>query len=171
MNDIINPAQIGAVVDLYNTWFAIQNVFENLRANGGEEGKALAEEIQAELRTMAPEALLVSRDKIKDFLKPDGSASYGRLYSSSTSQGVPAAVPNSIEGDVNGSTIAINGIIGHSASALGITRIPTFGEAERFIFRKTVRELSPVTKIESAVVTDPLDFDYDDLGASSPDLT
>lgn len=171
MSDIINPAQIGAVVDLYNTWFAIQNVFENLRSCGGSEGEALVEEIQAELRKMAPEALAVSRTKISDFLKPDGSASYGRLYSSSTSQGCPAAVPNSIEGDVNGSTIAINGIIGHSAAALGVTRIPTFGEAERYLFIKTINNLSPVTKIDNAVATDPFSFDYDDTGAPSPDLT
>ena len=171
MNDIINPAQIGAVVDLYNTWYAIQNILENLNAYGGDEGKAEAESIQAELRAMAPEALVVSRDKIKDFLKPDGSASYGREYSSETSQGVPAAVPKSVEGDVNGSTIAINGIIGHAASALGITRIPTFGEAERALFRKTIRELSPITKHRDESTPDPLDFEGDDIDMPSPDLT
>lgn len=170
MKDIVNPAQIGAVVDLYNTWFAIQNIFENLNAYGGEEGKAEVESIQAELRQLAPEAIIVSRDKIKDFLKQDGSASYGRLYSSSTSQGVPAAVPNSIEGDVNGSTIAINGIIGHSAAALGVTKIPTFGEAERAIFRKTIRELSPVSKVDDSTVPEELTFEYDDTDMPSGDL-
>ncbi len=168
--DIINPAEIGAVVDLYNTWFAIENLINNLKQNGGEEGELEAERIYGELREIAPEAIIVSRDKIVDFLKPDGSASYGRLYSSSTSQGCPAAVPNSVEGDVNGSTIAINGIIGHSMAALGFDKVPLFGEAARYLFRKEIASLSPIVKNDDTQMPEPFDFEYDEVGYESEDL-
>ncbi len=168
--DISNPAQIGAVVDLYNTWFAIENLIGNLRKNGGESGEAEADEIVAELRSIAPDAVKVSREKIVDFLKPDGSASYGREYSSSTSQGCPAAVPNSVEGDVNGSTIAINGIIGHSLEALEIDKIPMLGEAARYLFRKEIANLSPISKVDNSVTPDELDFEYNEIGEEPEDL-
>ena len=171
MADIVNPAEIGAVVDLYNTWFAIKNIINNLTECGGASGKAQAEEIRSELRAMAPEALLASRDKISAFLKEDGSASYLKNQSSPTSQGCPAAVPGTNEGDVNGATIAINGIIGNAAAALGVNKIKLFGDAEKYLFRKTVDNLSPITKAEGATAPEPITFDYEDVGVPSEELT
>ncbi len=169
-NDIMNPAEIEAVVDLYNTWFAIREVTQNLRENGGDEGNKLADEIVAELRKMAPEAIRVSTEKISAFLKEDGSASYNRYYSSSTSQGCPTAVPNSVEGDVNGATIAVNGIIGNSTLALEVEKIPLFGETERYLFRNEIANLGPVIKNVYDTTVEPIDFEYDDVGIESPDL-
>ncbi len=169
--DITNSAPISAVVDLYNTWFAIRNVIENMRTNGTDADKAEADAIVAELRSIAPNAVRVSTEKIADFLKPDGSASYTKLYSSATSQGCPAAVPNSIEGDVNGSTIAINGIIGNSTLALEVDKVPLLGEAARYLFRKEIANLSPVNKADYNTTAEPIDFEYDDIGAESEDLT
>ncbi len=171
MADIVNPAEIGAVVDLYNTWFSLKNIINNLNECGGEEGAALAVEIRDELRAAAPDAIIVSRDKIKDFLKTDGSASYLRNQSSPTSQGCPSAVPGTNEGDVNGSTIAINGIIGNIAAALEISKPALFGKTERYLFKKTVENLSPITKVDDTSSPEPIDFDYEDTGAPSEELT
>ncbi len=171
MEDITNPAEIQAVVDLYNTWYAIENIIGNLRGYGGEEGNLEADAIVAELRSIAADAIIVSRNKIKDFLKEDGSASYGREFSSETSQGMPAAVPGSREGDVNGSTIAINGIIGHSLAALEIDKIPMLGERERFLFRKEIANLSPISKEDNTVIPDAMDFEDSELGEETDLLT
>lgn len=170
MEAISSDTPINAVVDLYNTWYALQLIIKNLRNYAPVSQSALADEIVSSLRADAPETILISRDKIKDFIKPDGSASYYKDYSAPVSQGAPVAIPNSYEGDVNGSTIAINGIITNAALALGVTRIPTFGEAERAIFRDIVKNIESVTKkAESA--PEPIDFESNSPGETPDGVT
>lgn len=171
MADIINPAPIAAVVDIYNTWFAIKNIINNLNECGDDADKAEAIAIRNELREKAPEAILVSRDKISAFLKSDGSASYLKNQSSPTSQGCPAAVPGTNEGDVNGATIAINGLIGNIASALGVSKPALFGKAERYLFRSTIANLSPIKKVDDAQIPEPFTFDDDKVGSEPEDIT
>ena len=171
MADIINPAPISAVVDLYNTWFAIKQINTNLTECGGTEGAALVQDIRAELMKSAPEGIRVSREKISAFLKTDGSASYLKDQSSATNQGCPSAVPGTNEGDMNGATIAINGVIGNIASALGISKPALFGSAERYLFRTTIENLGQVTKQNDASVPEPLGFEYDKTGSAPEDLT
>ncbi len=172
MADITNEAPIQNVVDLYNTWSCVNNIIDNLRRYGGTSGNTQADEILTLLRQRAPEAIDVSRSKIADFLKDDGSASYTKLYSPAYSQGCPAAVPNTVEGDVNGSTLAIHGIITYSTLALEIEnyKVPMFGEAARYLFRREIANLSPVTKNESSVTVEPIGFEYDDIGTESTEL-
>ena len=171
MADIINPAQVNQVVELYNTWFAIKQINSNLNECGGAEGAAKVAEIRSSLMSIAPEAIIVSRDKISGFLKLDGSASYDLTRSSATAQGCPSAVPNTNEGDVNGSTIAINGIIGNIASALGISKPNLFGSTEKYLFKKTIAELSPITKVDDSPKPEAFDFEYDKIGAAPEDIT
>ncbi len=130
---ITSDEPMGAVVDLYNTWFAVGNILVCLRAAGGEEGAKMADSVVDSLMNIAPEAIRKSKEKIAPFRKPDGGYSYAPNYSSATSQSVPAAVPHSAEGDVNGTVIAVMGIIGHIYRALELTefKVPLFVEADR----------------------------------------
>ena len=130
---ITSDEPMGAVVDLYNTWYAVGNILVCLRSVGGEEGAAMADQIVGELMKIAPAAIRKSKEKIAPFRKPDGGYSYGPNYSSATSQSVPAAVPKSAEGDVNGTVIAVMGIINHIYRALELTdvKVPLFVEADR----------------------------------------
>lgn len=141
---------IGAVVDVYNTWFSISNIITNLTKyyDDLEEGKALADKIVASLIEQAPDAIRVSRDKIAAFQKLDGSFSYNRNKSSATSQGMPVAVPDSNEGDVNATVICSTGLIGniYNALTLGSYKVNFFGESERRIYVKTLENLQPVIK-------------------------
>jgi hypothetical protein len=93
----------------------------------------MANQIVGELMKIAPAAIRKSKEKIAPFRKPDGGYSYGPNYSSATSQSVPAAVPKSAEGDVNGTVIAVMGIINHIYRALELTdvKVPLFVEADR----------------------------------------
>jgi len=165
--------EVGTVVELYNTWFAIQTIIQNIRSCGDAEDNETADAIVAELREIAPSAVLVSRDKISLFLKPDGSASYGLKYSSYLSQGCPVAVQNTEEGDVNATTIAVTGIINHSLGALELLeyKIPIFGEVERYTFFKTIDELSPIYKNDDTSVPDQVTFDDEEIGEESVYLT
>lgn len=166
---ITSDEEMGAVVDLYNTWFSVSNVLKNLRQFGGAEGIAKADQIVNDLRLAAPAAIRKSAEKISDFAKPDGSYSYTKLYSSSTSQGMPVAVPNSVEGDVNATVISITGIFGNIYSALELdARGHLFGSRESRIYFDTIRSLGPVQKITASDVTaTAIDFEDDTAGELS----
>jgi hypothetical protein len=139
INAISSDEPMGAVVDLYNTWFAVGNIVANLRKYGKTvtvdgvemDGNARADRIVYNLRRAAPPAIRKSAVKIYDFVKSDGSYSYAKKWPSSTSQGMPVCTPCLPEGDVNGCVIAVNGIKGHIYHALEIkNRVPLFGKEE-----------------------------------------
>ena len=79
--------------------------------------------------------ILVTK-KIAKFKKEDGSFGYTWTVSPATSQGAPAAVPNTVEGDINGGTIAITGAWNPMCAAFGL-RIPVYDKAvfDKFISR------------------------------------
>ena len=139
INAISSDEPMGAVVDLYNTWYAVGNIIENLRKYGKTvtvdgvelDGNARADRIVTDLRRAAPPAIRKSAEKIYAFSKPDGSYSYAKKCPSSTSQGMPVCTPGLPEGDINGCVIAVNGIKGHIYAALEIeNRVPLFGREE-----------------------------------------
>ncbi len=115
---ITSDEAMGAVVDLYNTWFSISNIVKNIRKYGTEADNDYADEMIRELCLSAPAAILKSKEKISVFQKADGSFSYNPNNSSSTSQGMPVAIYGTNEGDVNATVISITGIIGNLLQAL-----------------------------------------------------
>lgn len=157
---------ISAAVDIYNPWFALTNIFNNLNGCGGTEGKLKVTEIRKSLYESAPETLIATRDKISICKKPDGSFSYSPKYSSQTSQGCPAAVPNSVEGDVNGTVLSCSGLIDYVYSALGLSstsiKVPIFGDVERVMFMNEIGGLRHTDKPNSNATIEKEDFEsYD----------
>ena len=130
---IVSPERIDAVVDLGNTWAAVNRIVTNLRDFGGEEGAKQAEEILDHMLKRAPEALRCSKEKISEFGHPDGSFSYRRKYSNATSQNMPVAIPQSEEGDVNGTMISSMYLIGGLFFAFDLLdyKVLPFGKEER----------------------------------------
>lgn len=137
---ITSTEDVTACVDIYNTWFAIDNIFSVLRKCGGTEGYNLIKSCRAELRSRAPELILATKEKIKIFQKPDGSFSYTPKYSSDTSQGAPAAVPNSIEGDVNATVICSGRMVNLIFTCIGTTTVPIFTSADMYRFNKLIEQ-------------------------------
>ncbi len=139
---ITSNETMGAVVDLYNTWFALGNVLKNVRSYGTAEDQIYVNELLRDLRTSAPAAILKSKEKISAFQKADGSFSYGPKYSSSTSQGMPVALYEKNEGDINATVISIGGIYGNIMSALELSAFTPslFGETE---FRRYIGIIDP----------------------------
>ncbi len=161
---------ITGAVDIYNPWFALTNIFDNLDGCGGDEGLEKIEEIRQRLYESASETLTASRNKISGFKKEDGSFSYHPDYSSATSQGCAAAVPNSVEGDINGNVLSSSGLLNYIYTALGLKddRVPLFGETERYIFLSNIRELDRTNKPNVTVESDPEDFESYDEGEVPP---
>ena len=121
-----------AVTCVYNTWFAVERVIRHMRTLGGEESKAEAKKILAELRRRAPEALRLTREKLRVFRKECGSYSYCPTHSATRSQGCPAAVADAWEGDINATIICSSDILNYIYAALDLYeyRVPIFSSAD-----------------------------------------
>ena len=137
---IILDEPIGAVVDIYNTWFAVQLILKNMRAYGSSsvidgvmlDGNARADRTVRNLRAIAAPAIRKTKEKILRFKKPDGSFSYCPDYPAPTSQGMYVCIAKQYEGDVNASNISTTGLVGFIYEALELIdhMVPLFGKEE-----------------------------------------
>lgn len=120
----------------YNTWFSIQNILNNLRKFGGEEGNKEADNIVKKVMAKAEDGVRANIWKVKRFMKPDGSCSYTPLTSSTTSQGAFVSVHATNEGDVNATCINIFGTINrmYLAAELGDFIVPLFDDEDYELF-------------------------------------
>lgn len=135
---ITSEEEFSIVCDVYNTWFTVDNLAQNLRDFGGEDGKRQADKMISDLSAVAAEGMRASARKLARFKKPGCSFSFLRDYSSELSQSMPVALYHSEEGDVNATLIAVSGTLEKCYDALGIPvedRVPIFGRPhfERFI--------------------------------------
>ncbi|MBP3583678.1 MAG: hypothetical protein J6K44_06505, partial [Clostridia bacterium] len=97
--------KVNHVCDIYNTWYTVNMLVDNIKKfNSEDEANAILESVL----DCAPTAILVTLNKFAEFRKEDGSFGYYRTTSATTSQGMLAAVPNTNEGDINASEIAIS---------------------------------------------------------------
>ena len=97
VNTLLTTETPGAVVDIYNVWYALSVIKGNIEANGGADAKAHLASFQEELLKNATTLIDATREKLCIFLKPDGSFSYTPKYSSSVSQSATVAIPQSEE--------------------------------------------------------------------------
>ena len=137
---ITDPKPIGHVCDLYNTWFIVDFICDNLKKYGGDE--ALANKIIAEVRMAAIPAVRATAEKMRaGFRKPDGSFSYYADHSSQVSQNAPVAIPGTNEGDVNATVIFTYGILNFMFSALDFGRpVPVCTSEHREKFKALIAE-------------------------------
>lgn len=139
-----------AVTDVYNTWYNVLNVMENIE-NCYEENNASVDAALEVLYSKAGAAISKTREKLALFLKDDGSFSYNRKYTSATSQGMPVAIPNTNEGDINATVIATTGTANRILAVLGFDesqRIPMYTRADLLKYLQILENLGPVIKDE-----------------------
>ncbi len=150
----------------YNTWFAVKNIFDNLTmfsSNPEQTEKDIAE-IRASLLADAPNAIKITREKVAKFLKDDGSFSYYQKKTSHGSMGMPVAVPNVNEGDINATLICGISTAGYMYQVLGIEEyMPSlYGRSTWYKFLSIIDDIGDVIKNEikddKVLVFD----DYDD---------
>lgn len=164
---ITSDEEAGAVTDIYNTWFAVSRMFNIMTKYDGESGVELTKTMRAELLASAPIALETTAKKLSVFRKDDCSFSYGPIYSSQNSQGMPVAVPNSIEGDVNATVICTSDILGYIYSALGLSdfSVPMCTYNDWRHYKATLEALEPVIKNTEAPIYEPITFDEVEVGS------
>lgn len=133
---ITSDEPMHGVVDLWNTWVAVERVCGNLRRFGGAEGEEQAREIVADLMKGAGDAIRKTAEKILPFKKPGSSFSYCPDHPAVTSQGVPVCIPHCKEGDINATVMSATMMIAavHSALDIATLRVPLYGEDEGKMF-------------------------------------
>ncbi len=148
MGAITSQEEVGAVVDIYNTWYTVLNVLDNIEKCHGLAAADTAEAAIKEIRANAVELIKATSAKISLFRKDDGSFSYNQKYSSSTSQGMPAAVPSTNEGDENATIIATTGLTVRMMKVLGVEYVPMYTKADWIRYEYILENLGPVIKHE-----------------------
>ena len=163
----INGKRANNSVDVYNPWIAISRIFSTLNKHGDS---AVVEPLRASLRAQSADMIKVTTAKTVKFRKDDGSYGYTWDYSPEKSQSAPVAVPNTVEGDVNGGTIALTGVTGNMLSALGISGISIYYPSDLEVFLDRVSGLTHVVKqpIVTEEQTGIVDFEDSDVGADLP---
>ncbi|MBO5316764.1 MAG: hypothetical protein J6B48_10100 [Clostridia bacterium] len=135
MNVLSSESDARAGVDIYNPWYALINLMNNLKEHATDS--ALVERIKNSVYEKAPYLIRNSLRRIRAFKRPDGSFGYLKVGSCPTSQGAPVALRDVYEGDVNGTVIATLGIVGFIYSALDLFeyRVPFFTkrDMDRFL--------------------------------------
>lgn len=166
---ISDPTPLIGITSIYNTWYTVYLLFENIRLCGTSSDMKLIPAIREEIKAIAPSAITVTRDKVVKFMKDDGSFSYYHDATSGESQGMPVAVGNINEGDVNATCMGTNGIISNVFSCLGLAdyQIPLMGGAARMILKREIAKVSPIIKYDAPMVYEPIDFEYDAVGDRS----
>ena len=160
----------GCVVEMYNCWYSIRNI-NNSMAYAGADGSEFVKETRNTLLALAPDALRLCQQKVAVCQKPDGSFSWDDKYSSSTSQGCPVAVPNSIEGDVNATVIGFSGTIGNFMHAIGYRKIAPLGKRELHIYLTTLENLGTIVKDDSINIGEAFDFEGSAIDSQPGDFT
>ncbi len=162
----INGKEATGSVDVYNPWIAISRIFSIMNKSGDS---AAVGSLRERLRAMATDMIRVTTKKTVKFRKDDGSYGYTWDYSPAKSQGAPAAVPNTVEGDVNGGTIALTGVTVNMLTALGISGLTIYAPSDLEIFLDRVSGLTHVVKAPIATEeSGPVDFEDSDVGPDLP---
>ncbi len=104
MNIIISDEAPNAVVQVYNPWHALASFIENMKISGVSQRELDA--LMEKIYEWAPTAIRQSAKHARIFKQPDGALSYLPHSSTATKCGSPCAVPETAEGDVNGTSCA-----------------------------------------------------------------
>lgn len=162
--------------DVYNTWVAIENVLDTERkaiADKDERSKRISE-LQAVITENAAEMITATTKKIAKFAKNDGSYGYTWDFSPQNSQGMPVALADTVEGDINGTGLCCTYLLGDMAATLGIYDIlpSLYGKSDSKKFQYYLRTLGTIIK-DPSPEEDSVKYTFEDdaIGDSPMDVT
>ena len=172
MDIISRDTKLDASVDLYNAWSCVPYIVKNIRmyASGDlAEREAKAEEIIADMREKAPDAIYGAFEKISVFRKLDGSFSYGPQFSSKGDPETPLAIPNTIEGDISGNGICVTSLVSQIYAALDVeTFVPLYTSADLVRYMDTIASMGIPLKNEPVFESVVIDFEDCEVGENIP---
>ena len=110
-------------VDVFNPFIAIHNLFANIKKYGDA---SFVDKCINEMKENAYEIITVSKRKVLQFRKPDGSYGYTNNTVPPRSQSAPVAVEGTLEGDINGGNLVVQGVSNFLCRSLGVEVVPLF---------------------------------------------
>ena len=159
----------GGIVGVFNPWSALSRIQNSLRSSDVREDHNAADRIRERIREEASQAIKQTARKLAEFQKPDGSYSYLKNSSSSSSQGMPIAVVGSYEGDVNAALLGSDDVVSAIYSALGFSDyfVPFYTYTDMKVFAWRLSELDAVIKDENIVgEVETITFDSDTVDSA-----
>ena len=158
----MRPEDVTAITDIYNTWYAVLNMIENVQ----KYNTSLSSDMEAFRRQIlenSAEAINNTKKCVAAFAKPDGSFSYAKKYTSPTSSGMYVALPKQEEGDINATELASVGIVSRLFKVLDLPMVPLYTDADRVRYVQIINELGEAIKDELPEA-DPYTYDDDTVG-------
>lgn len=151
----VDEKPVNTAVDLYNAWSCFPYIYTNVRKNY-DDGEEFIKNVKDRVMSSAADLIMIARNQIAGFRRPDGSYGYNRTGSCTTAQGAPVAMAGVNEGDVNGNAIASLNVIEYIIYALELgDYMPNmFTEYERMEFVHILNNLGPVIKYEEELGDD-----------------
>ena len=151
-----DPIQSG--VEFANAWASIEHIYTNIKNCSADKAAAEARlsEVRSYIYANITRAIDATYSQLAGFLQSDSSFGYTRYGSSYTSQGCPAAVAGSAEGDVNGHACISTTITKYIADALGYPELEVkmYSEREMVRFLRVIEGLGPVVKDKESLFSD-----------------
>lgn len=158
---ITSDADPHHVCCVLNTWYALTVLTSNVKAHSRTADADLAE-LKSRYIDTYPEMVEATRVKFSLFVKDTGTSagafSYFQRTTTTTSQGLPVALDNTNEGDVNSSYICTSGVMGHIWDFIGARTIPLYTTSDGMRYIKVVTNLGEIIK-ESEIEPIPIDFE------------
>jgi hypothetical protein len=109
-----------------------------------------AEELRAQLVARAPDLIRATKRKVSLCKRSDGSYGYNPTLTGGgcrRSQCAPVGLGLSDEGDVNGGSISLNGVMRSLCGALGLPVIPAFGTEDSKLFYELIENATVKKKV------------------------
>ena len=155
------------IIALADVWTAIAALSNNLQQNNSSQNSGASSSVAlANLYGLMPVMLSSTSELLSKFVKLDGSFSTYPDSGASESSGMPIAVPNTEEGDMNATLLATKNIYLGIFNALGLGSVPIFTTSDRMVFQKTLKDLGVIIKNE-IIVLDPINFNEETVGEPS----
>lgn len=155
------------LIELSDIWTAVAALANNLRQNNMSQNNGASVSIAlSDMYAMMPTMLSYTNELLKEFVNLDGSFSTYPDSGASESSGMPIAVPNTEEGDMNATLLATKNIYLGIFNALGLGSVPIFTTSDRMVFQKTLKDLGVIIKNE-IIVLDPINFNEETVGEPS----
>lgn len=133
----------------YNPLTTICTIMNNMKKFGKAER---AEELRAQLISRAPDLIRATKRKVSLCKRSDGSYGYNPNATGSgcrRSQCAPVGLGLADEGDVNGGSISLNGVMRSLCQALGLPVIPAFGTEDSKLFYELIENATVRPKVNS----------------------
>ncbi len=164
--------EVDNINDISSAWSALAATVDNVVTftPSHEYFQGMLRDSLASLYRSLAMVITKTTEKLGGFVKTtDGSFSTTPKYSASDSLGMPVALPLTEEGDVNGTLLAVKNTWISIFITLDIGYVPLFGNSDRMLFDKTLREMGTVIKHEIKK-GEPITFEEDDVGENSTDV-